>query len=132
MTVQLREGQPFYILSNTGEWIYSPWKVAWKSMATNMEAAVLSETNDLFVGRKPIMHKNTVVFVACQSEEASHYLCAVINSTITNFIAKAYSVGKSFGSPHLLQQICIPIFDAKNALHGRLAKLSQQAHALTT
>jgi hypothetical protein len=128
--VQLREGQPFYILSNTGEWLYSLWKVGWKRMGTEMEAAVLSEVDDPLVGKKPLMHKETVVYVACESALEAHYLCAALNSTIVNFTAKSYSVGKSFGSPHLLEQVRIPRFDAANPLHLRLAELLQQAHEL--
>jgi hypothetical protein len=128
--VQLREGQPFYILSNTGNWIYSPWKVAWKSMGTSIEAAVLTKVTDPFVGEKPVLHKNTVVFVACASEQEAHFLCSMLNSTITDFTAKSYSVGKSFGSPHLLEQVCIPCFDAGNSIHTRLAALSRKAHQL--
>jgi hypothetical protein len=130
--IQLREGQPFYILSNTGNWIYSPWKVTWKSMGANIEAAVLTKVTDPYVGEKPVMHKNTVVFVTCESEQEAHYLCAVLNSTVVNFTAKSYSVGKSFGSPHLLEHVRIPRFDAANSLHARLAALSQQAHVLAS
>jgi hypothetical protein len=99
-------------------------------MGTNIEAAVLTKVADPFVGKKPVIHKNTVVFVACESEPEAHYLCAALNSTIVNFTAKSYSVGKSFGSPHLLEQVRIPRFDPANPLHARLAALSQQAHAL--
>ena len=99
-------------------------------MGTNIEATVLAKVTDPFVGEKPVLHKNTVVFVACESEQEAQYLCATLNSTITNFIAKSYSVGKSFGSPHLLEQVCISRFDATNPLHTRLAGLSEQAHQL--
>ncbi len=99
-------------------------------MGTNLEAAVLAKVDDSFVGEKPVLHKNTVVFVACESEREAHYLCAMLNSSITNFTAKAYSVGKSFGSPHLLKQVSIPHFDPNSPIHTRLAALSQQAHQL--
>ena len=128
--VQLRQGQPFYILSNTGSWLYASWKVGWKRMGTRMEAAVLQEVDDPLVGKKPLMHKETVVYVPCESRQEAHYLCAVLNSTITNFTAKSYSVGKSFGSPHLLEQVNISRFDPGNPIHTRLAALSQQAHQL--
>ncbi|MGA9351085.1 MAG: N-6 DNA methylase, partial [Anaerolineae bacterium] len=128
--VQLRQGQPFYILSNTGNWLYASWKVGWKRMGTKMEAAVLQEVDDPLVGKKPLMSKETVVYVACESEQEAHYLCAMLNSSITNFTAKSYSVGKSFGSPHLLKQVNIPHFDPNSPIHTRLAALSQQAHQL--
>src|SRR3989304_5264775 len=114
---QLREGQAFYILSNTGSWLYAPFKVAWKSMGTRLEATVLETVNDPLIGTRPVMHKNTVVFIAAENRDEAHYLCAVLNSAVTDFIARSYSVGKSFGSPHLLQQIAVPVFDPTSALH---------------
>jgi ribosome recycling factor len=76
------------------------------------------------------MHKNIVVLIPAEGREEAHYLCAVLNSAVTDFIARSYSVGKSFGSPHLLEQVAIPSFDSDSPLHQRLATLSQQAHAL--
>jgi len=127
---QLREGEAFYILSNTGPWLYAPFKVAWRSMDTRVEAVVLELVHDPFLGVRPIMHKNTIVFVAAEERDEAHYLCAILNSATTDFIARSYSVGKSFGSPHLLQQIAIPAYDPALPLHRRLAELSQRAHAL--
>jgi hypothetical protein len=76
------------------------------------------------------MNKNTIVFVATEDREEAHYLCAVLNSVMADFIARSYSVGKSFGSPHLLQQVAIPVYDPASPLHQRLAELSQMAHEL--
>jgi hypothetical protein len=126
---QLRQGEPFYILSNTGPWIFSDFKVAWKAMAPRMEAVVLSPFQHPALGQRTIMHKNTVVFIASDSPEEAHYLCAVLNSTPVDYIARSYSVGKSFGSPHLLKQIAIPRFDLANELHARLSEISREAHA---
>jgi hypothetical protein len=126
---QLRQGEPFYILSNTGPWLFSPYKVVWKRMAPRMEAAVLSPSHHPALGHRPIMHKETSVFVATESPEEAHYLCAILNSTPVDYVARSYSVGKSFGSPHLLKQIAIPRFDRANGLHARLSDISREAHA---
>jgi len=78
------------------------------------------------------MHKETTIFVPFDAQDAAHYLCAILNTSIVTFVARAYSVkgGKSFGSANLLQFIAVPQFDPENPLHTRLAVLSQQAHQL--
>ncbi len=52
-------------------------------------------------------------------------------SSCIDLAARSYSVGKSFGSPHLLQQVAIPRFDPHQPIHLRLAELSKKAHELT-
>jgi hypothetical protein len=66
----------------------------------------------------------------CETEDEAHYICALINSSVANFAGRAYSQegGKSFGDPHILDNIRIPRFDPKDDLHRRLAKLSEKAH----
>ena len=80
---------------------------------------------------KPIIPQHTIVFVALSDYEEAHYLCAFMNSTIADFVARSYSVGKSFGSPHILDYIKIPLFDKANINHRDLARLSQQCHEKT-
>ena len=125
---QLREGQPFYICSNTGPWLFAPLKVAWRTMASPLNACVLSNLNDRNAGRKPPLFKNTVAFVPLDEESAAHFLCACLNSSCVELAARSYSVGKSMGSPHLLQQVAIPKFSPKSPLHRRLGGLSRDAH----
>jgi hypothetical protein len=127
---QLREGQPFYICSNTGPWLFSRYKVAWKTMAAPLKSCVLATSGNRAEVGKPPLFKNTVAFVALEEEGESHYLCACVNSCCVDLAARSYSVGKSFGSPHLLQQVAIPKFVPTNYLHMKLADLSGRAHEL--
>jgi hypothetical protein len=46
-------------------------------------------------------------------------------------MARSYSMGKSFGNPHLMNQIPIPQFDPSNSIHQDLSRLSQQCHEKT-
>jgi len=72
--------------------------------------------------------------VACKSLPEAHYICALMNSRIVNFSLQSYSMkgGKSFGDPHVLQNIRIPKFDPTNKVHQELAGLSQNAHYAVT
>lgn len=126
------EKDPFYSIYNVGTYTFAPFRVIWKSMGTSIESAVLEPVEDDLIGVRPPIHKNTVMFVSLEDKQESHFLCAVLNTSIVTFVARAYSVkgGKSFGSANLLQFIAVPQFDAENPIHTRLAALSQEAHQL--
>jgi hypothetical protein len=111
---------------------FAPFKVVWRTMGSSIDATVLEATDDKRVGKKTLIHKNTVISVSLDDKSEAHYLCAVLNSALVNFVARSYSVkgGKSFGSANLLGFIAIPKYASSNAIHQRLAALSQQAHAL--
>ncbi len=83
-----------------------------------------------FEGEKPVLPQNTHAFVSCESEDEAHYLCAMLNSTLVNFLVRSYSVtgGKSFASPHILEYVRIPRYDAGNKSHVQLTKLSGTCH----
>jgi SAM-dependent methyltransferase len=127
---QLREGQPFYICSNTGPWLFARYKVAWKTMSPPISSSVLAPGADSLLREKSPLFKNTVVFVPIDDETEAHYLSASINSCCADLVARSYSVGKSFGSPHLLHQVKIPQFHKSHSTHLRLAELSRHAHEL--
>jgi hypothetical protein len=56
-----------------------------------------------------------------------------MNSAPVNFTLQSYSQrgGKSFATPHVLDNILVPQFDASNSVHQRLSQLSQEAHEAT-
>jgi len=123
----------FYSMYNISKETFAPFKVIWRTMGNSIDATVLEPIEDKRIGRKSLIHKNTVISVSLTNKNEAHYLCAVLNSAIVNFVAKSYSVkgGKSFGSTNLLDFIAIPRYDPSSALHMKLAELSQQAHAIT-
>lgn len=83
---QLRKGEPFYICSNTGPWLFARFKVAWRTMAAPLQSCVVSSA--LGKDGKPPMFKNTVVFVPIAGKSEAHYLCACINSSCVNLAAQ--------------------------------------------
>jgi len=123
----LRPGHPFYILGNVNDATFAPWKVVWPNMGDRIDACIISS-----LGGRPILPQHIVSLVPLDSELEAHYVCAIVNSTPFQFAAHAYSQagGKSFGTPHILENICIPTFESGDPNHQRLSELSQHAHAL--
>jgi predicted house-cleaning noncanonical NTP pyrophosphatase (MazG superfamily) len=119
------ETGPFYSMFDVGTYTFAPWKVVWPNIASELNAAVVGLAEG-----KVIVPQHIVTLVACETEDEAHYICALINSSVANFAGRAYSQegGKSFGDPHILDNIRIPRFDPKDDLHRRLAKLSEKAH----
>lgn len=117
--------QPFYSVYNVGDYTFAPYKVMWARIGSQLSAAVSSQEFS-----KTFIPQETVTLVACETLSEAHYLCALINSSIVNFTLQSYAQrgGKSFASPHVLENIAIPTFDEKNSAHKRLAALSQAAH----
>jgi len=116
---------PFWSMFNVGTYTLERWRVGWRIMGSRMEAAVLP-----FEGQKPVLPQSTHAFVACESEDEAHYLCAMLNSSLVNFLVRSYSVagGKSFAPPHIMENVKIPHYDATSKTHVRLVELSRQCH----
>ncbi|HAL62777.1 MAG TPA: hypothetical protein DCP08_10280, partial [Chloroflexi bacterium] len=121
---------PFYSMYNIGPYTLASHKVLWRRMGTRITAAVASAAADSFVGEKPPIPQETITFVPLPEEAPAHFICALMNSTVVNLVAKSYSVGKSFGSAHLMGYINVPQYDLYNPLHCQLSALSQRAHEL--
>jgi SAM-dependent methyltransferase len=119
---QIIETGPFYSMFNVGDYTFAPWKVVWGRIGNRIEASVISEG----------IPQETISLVACTSKEEAHYIAALVNSTPFQFAAYSYSQagGKSFGSPHILENIWIPHFDVTKTLCTTLSQLSQRAHEL--
>jgi len=122
---QVTETGPFYSMFDVGDYTFAPWKVVWPNIASMLNAAVVGSSEG-----KVVVPQHIVTLVACETEEEAHYICALISSSSANFAARTYSQegGKSFGDPHILEHIRIPRYNPKDAVHRRLAELSQAAH----
>jgi hypothetical protein len=116
------KGAPFYTMFAVGEYTFAPWKVVWGRMGNRIEAAVVSNT----------IPQETISFVACDSEDEAHYIAALVNSAAFQCAAYSYSQagGKSFGSPHILENVCIRKFNPPDENHQKLSELSRRAHAI--
>lgn len=124
-----RSDAPFYSMFDVGDYTFAPYKVVWPNIASEIVSAVISTQET-----KSILPQHIVTLVACQSLAEAHYVCALMNSRVVNFSLQSYSMkgGKSFGDPHVLQNIRIPKFNPANKIHQELAGLSQNAHYAVT
>jgi SAM-dependent methyltransferase len=126
------QGYPFYTIYGSKEML-EPFKVVWQRMGSKLKAAVISTKEDKMLGgSKPIIPQETIIFVPLKNEKEAHYICAILNSSIIEFVLKSYSMvgGKSFASTHILDNINIKKFEKNNKLHIKLAELSKKAHEL--
>jgi hypothetical protein len=121
-------GNPFYSTYNVGPYTFSPYKVVWPNIASDIRAAVVSESDGRIV-----VPEHVVTLVPFEDASEAHYVCAVIGSSPANFVVQSYSTrgGKSFGTPHVLENVHIPHFKPTDSIHRQLAALSQQAHGAT-
>lgn len=120
------ETGPFYSMFDVGAYTLAPIKVVWHRMVAPLGAAVVETLNG-----RPIIPQETHVMVEVGTLEEAHYLAGVMNSTPFNFAALAYSQagGKSFGSPHILDNLHIPRFSAESPTHCSVSDLSRAIHA---
>jgi hypothetical protein len=115
---------PFYSMYNVGSYTLSPWKVLWPEVGNSVRAGVCGpQTVDT---EKPVLPDHTVVAVSCESKQEAHYICALLNSAPAQLAISGYIV--LHPSPHVLENISIPQFNATDEIHIRLAQLSEQAH----
>lgn len=121
---KIEETAPFYSMFDVGEYTVAPHKVVWGRIGRSIGAVAISTENG-----KPIVPQETHSFVAVDSKEEGLYLAAVLNSLPFNFAAISYSQagGKSFGSPHILENIWVPKFQSKKSYCSRLARLAEKA-----
>jgi len=122
----------FYSMYDIGTYTLAPIKVVWRRMDRQINAAVVQEANDEFLGVRPVIPQETCVFIEVNSLAEAHYLCGLLNSSIVNFVAKSHSVrgGKGFGTPSMLDFLNIKEFKSDDALHKELSSLSRKAHKL--
>jgi hypothetical protein len=117
---------PFYSMYNIAESIFSPYKVVWREQASFLTAAVAASDKRL---SKVAVPDHKLMYVPLNNQTEADYLCAVLNSSTAQLIAKSYSIETST-STHILQNIAVPKFIASNGTHARLADLSHDAQGL--
>jgi hypothetical protein len=126
------QGTPFYTMYDIGPYTLGEHKVIWRRMDAAISAVVVGKVQDKFLGSKVCIPQETCVLIECGSDDEAHYLCALLNSAVVDFIAQSYNVrgGKGFGSPNLLEFVKIGKFVSADPFHRELATLSRECHKL--
>ncbi|MGD2248953.1 MAG: N-6 DNA methylase [Candidatus Methanofastidiosia archaeon] len=127
---QLLEKGPFFTMYAVGKYTYAPYKVVWNRMGSKITACVVSTLYDEYLGEKLVLPENVLAFIPTTSEDEAHYICSIMNSSITDMILRSIAGGsKSFGTPKIIEDtIKILKYDETNELHTKLATLSKKAH----
>ncbi len=116
------ETGPFYSMFDVGDYTFAPWKVVWREQASAMTASVVGGRDG-----KAVIPDHKLMLVDCTSEQEAHFVCACLNSSLGQFVARSYAVEIQM-DPHILEHIHIPRYDPSNPVHRRLSELSQVAH----
>lgn len=121
----LRSGHPFYILSNVNDATFSPWKVVWRYIATEMTVAVVGMNENSRV----TIPDHRLMIVPTDSREEADYIAAALNSSIGRFMVSAFTIGTQI-SAGVLERFALPHFDSSVYVHRKLSDLSLKAHEL--
>jgi len=116
----LDQGGAFYSMFSVSEYTFAPFKVVWPRIAKDIQAAVVSSE---------VIPQETITLIGVDSRTEANYICSLLNSLPFRFSALTYSQsgGKGFGSPHIIQNLRIPKFEADSATHSELAELGDKA-----
>ena len=127
---QYQERKAFYSMYNVGSYTVAPVKVIWRRMDRRLSAAVAQQADDPLLGPRPMIPQETCVLVEAGSTAEAHYICAVLNSSIVNFLVSSHSVcgGKGFGTPGMLDFVKLRRFDSGDPRHVELSACSRMAH----
>ncbi|MGB9914724.1 MAG: hypothetical protein ACPLIG_04710 [Candidatus Bathyarchaeales archaeon] len=124
---QFGKNAPFYFVYRVDNHTFAPFKVMWKEVGTKVDAVVVSNFTDYYLRDKPIIPDYTCVYVPLENENEAHYICAILNSTISRCITSYIHLHPD---PHILDYVKVLPFDRRNNLHMELARLSKKAHEL--
>lgn len=124
-----KEDAPFYSIFNIGDYTFSKHKVVWREVAHELDAAVV-ETGAVADEKKVVIPDHTCILVECASSQEAHFLCALVNSSPARLAIRNYIV--LHPDPHVLTNINVPKFSAKDTIHTKLAELSKSAHKAAT
>lgn len=120
--IKYQEDSALWSQFNIGTYTFAPYKVVWKEQSSEFECAVVSS-----VDGRVIVPDHKLMLVPFDNEDESHYVCALLASTIARFIVQAYTISTQ-QSTHILNNIKIPKYVAENETHKDLARLSKQCH----
>jgi hypothetical protein len=121
---------PFYNVFGLGEYTWSEYKVAWCRLGFKPHFAVVSTVEDDDLGEKQVVPGDHFMFVAADSEEEAHLLCALLNSApYQRSLKHVASEGKASLSKSVVSNLALPEYRGTET-QRRLADLSMQAHEI--
>ena len=127
----LRAAGEFYGLARTGPYSFRDCYVAYRDN-TKWRATVVTHKVTPWMEEKRFLFQNHAVSM-CErveggliSEAEAYYLAGILNSPAVAEFIYASSDNRSF---KIRPPIYMPLYNAKDARHGEISKLSRHAHA---
>jgi len=112
---------PFYSSYNVGDYTFKPFKVVWKEICPEIEAAVI-QTND-----RVIVPDHKLVIVGFDDPKPAFFLCGLLNSSPVSLLVRTYATHTSI-SGHISEFARLPIYSPRNEGHNRVVALSKLCH----
>jgi len=120
---QYGRGKPFYFIHRMGKQIFSPFKVVWGEVGTEITAAVTSQASVL--EQKLLLPDYTCVYIPLRNEDEAFYICAILNSTLSRLVTSYIHLHPD---PHVLEYLRVEKYNPENETHKQLTVLSREAH----
>jgi len=120
----LMKNGPFYSVFGVGPYTMANWKVLWPEVGHTVRAGVRGPEE--IESEKAPLPAHTIVAVSCDTKQEAHFICALLNSAPAQSLFKGYIV--LHPSPHILNNIAIPKYQAENETHRLLSEKSQECH----
>ena len=117
-----KDSDPFYSMFDIGDYTFAKWKLVIREIARSLTCAVVGSIDD-----KPIIPDHKLILVGTEDAHEAHYLCALLNSSLSRLFVGSYCIETQFSS-HILSFLRVPRFNARKKSHRRLARLSCEAH----
>ncbi len=119
--------QEFHAVLRVGEYTFSGYKVVWKYIAREFICAVVKEAEDRYLGRKPCLPNEKVMYISVEDEGEAYYLCGILSSSLIADCVKSYMNPTSI-SAHVLDKLFIPRYNAKEERHREIAAACREGH----
>ncbi len=117
----------FHAILRIGEYTFSKYKVIWKYIASEFICAVISDTDDKYLGRKLLIPNEKIMYVSTEDENEAYYLCGILSSSLVANCVESFMNPTSI-SAHVLDKLNIPTYDSTNDFHNAIARLCKEGH----
>ncbi|MGE3852640.1 MAG: N-6 DNA methylase, partial [Planctomycetota bacterium] len=115
---------PFHFagLYNVGRYTFAPWRVVWRYIAVQMEAAVLAPPAP---GQPLPVADCKLMVVPCESGDEAAFLAGLLNSVPVRCVISRAFVNTQL-STHMLDRLRLPAYNAAGAAHRALVARSHE------
>lgn len=126
----MHRGNAFYALSKIGAYTFAPYIVAARDNSSFCSSIIRPVETPWGERKQAICVKHTIIisqdiYGNFISEDESHYINAILNSSIVH--AYIHATFKTNGFSLKKSNLCIPKYDPSNKMHKRLVLLSKYA-----